>query len=178
MADELGWEITIGHAIVPEGYTLADREQRLLDWSHVTTRMTETRNYWIATTRPNGKPHVAPTWAVWHANCLYFDGSPETRRMRNLAANPRVAVHLEDGDQAVIVEGVVTTVEQPSRELGEQLAPLYAAKYAALGYAPEPDSWNDGGLYVVEPDLALAWTEFGVDMTRWRIRRAADASPR
>jgi hypothetical protein len=25
---------------------------------------------------------------------------------------------------------------------------------------------------VMEPTLALAWTEFGVDMTRWVIRRA------
>jgi nitroimidazol reductase NimA-like FMN-containing flavoprotein (pyridoxamine 5'-phosphate oxidase superfamily) len=171
MVTTAGWEISAEHAIVPEGYTLADREQRLLDWSHIDARMREAKNYWIATTRPNGRPHVVPTWAVWHANCLYFDGSPETRRMRNLAANPRIAVHLEDGDQAVIVEGVASTVARPSQELGEQLAALYAAKYAALGYAPEPHSWDEGGLYVVEPDTALAWTEFGVDMTRWRIRR-------
>jgi len=171
MADNTTLEITVGHAIVPDGYTRTDREQRLLDWSHVDVRMREAKNYWVATTRPNGQPHVAPTWAVWHDNRLYFDGSPETRRMQNIAANPHVAVHLEDGDQATIVEGITRAVDHPSRELGEQLAALYAAKYAALGYAPEPDSWDKGGLYVVEPTLALAWTEFGVDMTRWRIRR-------
>ena len=171
MVDTAKWEITAGHAIVPDGYMRTDREQRLLDWSHIDARMREAKNYWIATTRPNGHPHVAPTWAVWHDNRVYFDGSPETRRMRNLAANPRVAVHIEDGDHAVIVEGVVRAIDRPSPELGVQLAALYAAKYAALGYAPEADSWNEGGLYVVEPTLALAWTEFGVDMTRWRIRR-------
>jgi nitroimidazol reductase NimA-like FMN-containing flavoprotein (pyridoxamine 5'-phosphate oxidase superfamily) len=131
MADNATWEITVGHAIVPDGYTFTDREQRLLDWSHVDTRMREAKNYWVATTRPDGRPHVTPTWAVWHDNRLYFDGSPETRRMRNIAANPHVTVHLEDGDQAVIVEGVARPVERPSRELGEQLAPLYGAKYAA-----------------------------------------------
>lgn len=172
MANSAAWQIEAGYAIVPDGYTRTDREQRLLDWAHIDARMGEAKNYWVATTRPNGRPHVAPTWAVWHDNCLYFDGSPETRRMRNIAANPHVAVHLEDGDQAVIVEGVTRMVERPSRELGEQLARLYSAKYAALGYAPEPDSWDNGGLYVMEPTLALAWTEFGVDMTRWRIRRA------
>lgn len=172
MTDNATWEITVGHAIVPDGYTRTDREQRLLDWSHINARMGEAKSYWVATTRPNGRPHVTPTWAVWHDNRLYFDGSPETRRMRNIAANPHVAVHLEDGDNAVIVEGIARPVERPSRELGEQLAALYAAKYADLGYAPEPDSWDEGGLYVVEPTLALAWTEFGVDMTRWRIRRA------
>ena len=163
--------MTVGPVIVPEGYMRTDREQRLLDWSHVDERMTAARNYWIATTRPNGRPHVAPTWGVWHAGRLYFDGSPETRRMQNIAANPRVAVHLEDGDQAVIVEGVARAHERPTPELAAQLAALYGAKYADAGYAPTPDSWDNGGLYVVEPTLALAWTEFGVDMTRWRIRR-------
>ena len=67
--------------------------------------MRAAKNYWVASTRPDGRPHVAPTWAVWHEDRLYFDGSPETRRMQNIAANPNIAVHLEDGMQAVIVEG-------------------------------------------------------------------------
>jgi nitroimidazol reductase NimA-like FMN-containing flavoprotein (pyridoxamine 5'-phosphate oxidase superfamily) len=162
--------MTVGHAIVPDGYTLTDREQRLLDWSHVDERMRAALNYWIATTRPNGHPHVMPTWAIWHDNRLYFDGSPETRRMRNIATNPHVAVHLEDGTEAVIVEGIASEHGRPTSEFAEQLAALYTAKYADSGYAPTPDTWNEGGLYVVNPTLALAWTEFGVDMTRWRIR--------
>jgi nitroimidazol reductase NimA-like FMN-containing flavoprotein (pyridoxamine 5'-phosphate oxidase superfamily) len=164
-------EITVGHAIVPDGYTLTDREQRLLDWSHVQERMRAAINYWVATSRPDGRPHVSPTWAVWHEDRLYFDGSPETRRMKNLTKNPHVAVHLEDGTQAVIVEGTAGAVGKPARELAEALAGLYAAKYEAMGYAPKPDQWDEGGLFVVEPTLALAWTEFGVDMTRWVIRR-------
>ena len=172
MVETTKWQITAGQAIVPEGYMLADREHRLLDWSHIDARMSAAKNYWIATTRPNGHPHVAPTWAVWHDNVLYVDGSPETRRMRNIAANPHVAAHLEDGDHAVIVEGVVREFGRPSPEFAEQLAGLYAAKYKSLGYEPGPDTWNEGGLYVLEPTLALAWTEFGVDMTRWKIRRA------
>jgi nitroimidazol reductase NimA-like FMN-containing flavoprotein (pyridoxamine 5'-phosphate oxidase superfamily) len=165
-------EITAGQAIVPDGYMRSDREHRLLDWSHVDSRMREAKNYWVATTRPNGHPHVAPTWAIWHDNSLYFDGSPETRRMRNIAANPHVAVHLEDGDHAVIVEGIVREVGRPSREFAEQLAAIYGAKYKDLGYEPGPETWDEGGLYVLEPTLALAWTEFGVDMTRWTIRRS------
>lgn len=172
MVDNVTIDITAGPAIVPEGYTRTDREQRLLDWSHVDARMRESKNFWVATTRPDGRPHVAPTWAVWHDNRLYFDGSPETRRMRNLAENPNVAIHLEDGDHAVIVEGIVRVIDRPTVELGKQLSDIFSAKYAAHGYAPEPDSWDGGGLYVVEPTLALAWTEFGVDMTRWRIRRS------
>jgi nitroimidazol reductase NimA-like FMN-containing flavoprotein (pyridoxamine 5'-phosphate oxidase superfamily) len=163
--------IAVGHAIVPDGYTMTDREQRLLDWSHVQERMRAATNYWVATTRPDGRPHVTPTWAVWHDDRLYFDGSPETRRMKNIAANPNVSVHLEDGTQAVIVEGVASPVGKPSRELAEALVEFYTAKYADQGYTPTAEQWDQGGLYVMQPTLALAWTEFGVDMTRWVIRR-------
>lgn len=163
--------MTVGHAIVPDGYTRTDLEQRLLDWSYIDERMTAALNYWVATTRPNGHPHVTPTWGVWDAGRLYFDGSPETRRMKNIAANPHVAIHLEDGDEAVIVEGVAREHERPTPEFAKRLAALYAAKYADSGYEPAPDTWDGGGLYVVEPTLVLAWTEFGVDMTRWRFRR-------
>jgi hypothetical protein len=172
MVETTTWEITAGQAIVPDGYMMADREHRLLDWSHIDARMSEAKNYWVATTRPNGHPHVMPTWAIWHDNYVYFDGSPETRRMRNIAENPHVAIHLEDGNHAVILEGVVREVGKPSRVFAEQLAALYAAKYKSLGYEPGPETWDEGGLYVFEPTLALAWTEFGVDMTRWKVRRA------
>lgn len=170
MATTAHMEIIAGPAIVPDGYTQTDKEQRLLDWSHVVERMTAAKNFWVATTRPNGHPHLTPTWAIWLDNQLYFDGSPETRRLRNIAANPHVAISLEDGSQAVIVEGVVSEVGPPSRQFAEQLAQTYADRYADLGYAPSPDTWNEGGLYVLTPTLALAWTEFGVDMTRWTIR--------
>lgn len=163
--------MTVGHAIVPDGYTRTDVEQRLLDWSYVDKRMAEARNYWVATTRPNGRPHVTPTWAVWHDGRLYFDGSPETRRMKNIATNPHVAVHLDDGDKVVIIEGFAREHGRPAPELARQLADLYATKYADSGYTPSPNTWDEGGLYVVEPTLALAWTEFGVDMTRWRIQQ-------
>lgn len=171
MNNDGSWEITVGRAIVPEGYTLANREQRLLDWSYVDDRMITAKNYWVATTRPNGHPHVMPTWAVWHDHCVFFDGSPETRRMRNITANPHTVVHLEDGDHALVLEGVARAT-QPDRELSTQLAAIYRSKYADLGYAPEAEQWDEGGLFVFEPSVVIAWTEFGVDMTRWTLKRS------
>lgn len=161
--------VTVGHAIVPEDYTLADREQRLLDWTYVDGRMERARNVWIATTRPNGRPHVTPTWAVWDGGRLFFDGSPETRRMKNIAENPYVTVHLEDGDEVVILDGTAREHGRPTPDLAARLVELYSAKYAADGYAPALDTWNEGGLYVFRPTVVLAWTEFGVDMTRWKF---------
>ncbi len=74
-------------------------------WSWAVERLESALNYWFSTTRPDGRPHAMPAWAVWVDHALYFDGSPETRRSRNLAVNPAIAVHLESGDQVVILEG-------------------------------------------------------------------------
>jgi hypothetical protein len=44
MVETTTWEITAGQAIVPDGYMMADREHRLLDWSYIDARMSEAKN--------------------------------------------------------------------------------------------------------------------------------------
>jgi hypothetical protein len=151
---------------IPE-YGIPESEEGMLPWSHVCERMEKARNYWIGTTSPKGQPHATPVWGVWLDQTLYFDGSPQTRRGRNLAANPKVAVHLESGDEVVILKGEAHQIQKPDRTLTTRLAEAYAAKYATLGYEPTPDTWDNGGLYVVRLRLAFAWTSFPKDATRW-----------
>ncbi len=86
---------------------------------------------------------------------------------RNIAQNPYVSVHLESGDDVVAMDGMARAHPKPSPELGTQLANAYAAKYAALGYAPKPDQWDNGGLYEVTPTSVLAWTKFTEDPTKF-----------
>jgi nitroimidazol reductase NimA-like FMN-containing flavoprotein (pyridoxamine 5'-phosphate oxidase superfamily) len=153
----------------PNGY-LTD-PKGLLPWSHVEKKLTEAKNYWLCTVRPNGHPHAVPKWAVWVDGKLYFDGSPDTRHSRNIAENPYVSVHLESGDEAVILDGTARAHPKPSPELGEKLARAYSAKYAALGYAPKADQWDNGGLYEVTPYSALAWTKFTDDPTKFTLEK-------
>jgi hypothetical protein len=157
--------------IMPDGYGVPQNIKGLLPWSFVQERMEEARNYWIASVNPKGRPHAVPVWGVWLDEKLYFDGAPDTRHMRNIAANPAVAVHLESGDQVVIIEGEAGAAGKPERSLAERLAAAYSRKYAASGYSPSADSWDEGGLYVVEPSKAFAWTKFPDDTTRWQISR-------
>lgn len=125
-------------------------------------------NYWIATVDLQNWPHVTPVWGVWVDETFYFDGSPATRRGRNLAANPNLVVHLENGTQVVILQGQARMLRgSDNRPLAEKLAQTYTAKYAGLGYSPSPDTWDQGGLYVVQPRVVLAWTKFPQDATRW-----------
>lgn len=135
--------------------------------------MQQSLNYWISTTDSQGCPHATPVWGVWLDGTLYFDGSPQTRRGRNLVHNPNVVVHLEDGTQAVILQGQAREIKGINPELATRLAAAYSAKYAALGYSPTPDNWDQGGLYRVTPRQAFAWTKFHQDATRWRFEREA-----
>jgi hypothetical protein len=80
---------------------------------------------------------------------------------RNLKANPAVTVHLENGNDAVIIEGRAEITE--GMEIAERIAKAYAAKYAP--YAPEPDP----GGYVLRPEMVFAWRGGNVKdtATRW-----------
>ena len=57
-------------------------------------------SYWLATTRPDGHPHVAGVGAVWVDGKFYFVSGAATRKSRNLAQNPScvLSVSLPDLD--------------------------------------------------------------------------------
>lgn len=162
---------------VPDGYGIPQTDDGMLPWVWAEERLHSAPNFWFSTVRPDGRPHSSPVWAVWHEGRVYFDGSPETRRMKNIAANPNVSVHLESGNEVVILEGLAEAVSPPPpRDLAERLATRYAEKYHAYGYAPSADQWDEGGLYVMTPRIGLAWAlqsadEFGKTYTRYRWDR-------
>ena len=159
--------------IFPPGYV--DNPESLLPWSHVLERLTDAKNYWLCTTRPDGHPHAVPKWGVWVDGKVYFDGSPETRHARNIAQNPHVSLHLESGDDVVIVEGKCRELQKPSLDLGQKLADAYTKKYAAVGYSPTPDMWDEGGLFEITLEKVLAWTNFTKDPTKFVLVRKGDA---
>jgi len=98
---------------------------------------------------------------------IYYDGSPETRHARNTIENPHVSLHLESGTEIVILEGKSEPAVKPSLELAYRLSAAYKTKYSAGGYAPEPNQWENGGLYVFTPRQCLAWTVFFENPTKF-----------
>lgn len=157
---------------MPKDYGIPTDEEGLLPWSHARERLERAQVYWVGTVSAAGRPHATPVWGVWMDNVLYFDGSPETRRGRNLAQNPTVVIHLDsggDGKDVVIVEGEAREVLAPERSLTERIAAGYCAKYVSEGYAPPADQWDQGGLFRMVPRVAFAWTVFNVDSTRWHF---------
>ena len=139
----------------------------MVDWPFVAERLTLARNYWLGTVGADGRPHTAPIWGVLVDEDLFLETSPQTRKARNLVARPAVTVHVELGDEAVIVEGQASDF-RPDRALGGSVAAAFATKYP--GYTPTPDAWDQGSLYVVIPQTVFAWRDMPT-ATRWRFSR-------
>jgi hypothetical protein len=165
----MGEEPVASRPDISEGYGIPKTRKGLLDWEHARDRLEKSLNYWLATAGPAGRPHAVPVWGVWLDDRLYFDGGPDTRHMRNVAANPGIVVHLEDGSDVVIVEGIAGPAIVPDRPLTTRVSEGYSAKYGSMGYKPEPDAWDGGGLWVVQPRVAFAWASFPKDVTRFRF---------
>ena len=70
----------------------------LLPWSWAEERLSSSRQYWVTTLWPDGRPHTMPVWGVWdidHAD-FWFTSSVQSRKARNISADPRCTVAIED----------------------------------------------------------------------------------
>lgn len=135
----------------------------LLPWSWAVEQLEVARNYWVVTTRKDGRPHAAPVWGLWLDDAVWFSTSPHSQKGLNIARDPRVVIHLESGDDTVIVEGEIE-VPTDRAEL-ERFVESYEKKYA---YRPELSDENQG-IFVLRPQVAQTWTEreFPQTATRW-----------
>jgi general stress protein 26 len=148
---------------VPATYGLKKRKE-YLPFSHAEERLEKSRNYWICTARPDGRPHSIPVWGFWMDGALYFGTARASRKALNLANNPAVSVHLESGDDVVILEGTAVEVDSAEKSTFKKINSASRAKYQ-MPLVVMPETL----LYSVRPQRVLAWTEkdFPNNATRW-----------
>ncbi len=155
----------VGPPHMPELYGGGKKRTEYLPWSHAEERLVRSRNYWICTARPDGRPHSIPVWGMWVDGALYFGTARSTCKARNLLHNPAVSVHLESGDDVVILEG--KAVEVGDKATFKKLDQVTRDKYKMpLVLIPK-----ESVIYSVRPRIVLAWLE--KDMpgtgTRWEF---------
>jgi PPOX class probable F420-dependent enzyme len=96
---------------------------------HIAERLRNDLIVWLATVRPDGRPHLVPVWFLWDGETILIFSQPN-QKVRNLRADPRVMLSLDNtrgGGDVVLIEGVA---ELPPRgAVTMELAP-YAEKYA------------------------------------------------
>jgi hypothetical protein len=120
-----------------------------LPWSWVIDKLQESDDYWLVTCGPAG-PSPRPVWGLWLENHLMLSVGSATHH-RNLRASDRVAVHLGDAHDVVIVEGRAHD-ETDAAELARMVAP-YNQKYDWDWPTGQPI----GPILHVDPDVVLAW---------------------
>ena len=133
-----------------------------LTWPAVRRELESARQYWFATVRPDGRPHVVPLDGMWIDDGWYYGGSPETVHARTVLTNPEAVMHLPDPWRAVIVEGRVDHIELDAIE-AEAMAARASAKYPEYGEQP---AGHYTTVRCLRPRRILAWTSFPTDCTR------------
>lgn len=143
-----------------------DQGSGLLPWSWAEQRLLASRNYWVASRWPDGHPHAMPVWGVWHDGAFWFSSSRGSRKVRNLAADPRCVVTTENAVEPVVVEGLAEVVTDPGA-LATMLA-LENAKYHT-NYGIELLDPAVNATIQVRPRWAfgLAEDDFTGSPTRW-----------
>jgi PPOX class probable F420-dependent enzyme len=150
-----------GYGILP-----ADEGSGLLTWGEAERRLTVAHDYWLATVRPDGGPHVMPVWGVWLAGRLWFSTGRASRKARNLAAEPRCTLTTDDARDPVVLEGVAERVTDPDG-IAAFVAVVNAKYDAGLTVGFQDPAVN--GTFAVRPVrvFALSGTDFPGSPTRW-----------
>src|SRR5512132_209562 len=97
---------------------------------------------WLTTVRADGQAQASPVWFLWDGETFLLYSQPGAQKVRNLAANPKVALHLGDdgnGGDVVSFEGTATVEpDGPRADRVDGYLAKYQAAIEALGYEPGP----------------------------------------
>ena len=154
------------------GYGLAgpDEGTGLLPWSWAEERLVNSRNYWVVTLWPDGRPHAMPVWGVWDGQSFWFSSSRRSRKATNVANDPRCVVTIENAVDPVVLEGaaeIVTDLEAIATVL-ELVNRKYETRYQLEFLDPAVNA-----TIRVDPrwSFGLVQEDFGGSPTRWTFDR-------
>jgi len=79
---------------------------------------------WLATTNPDGTPHVMPLGALWVDGVFFFTSGPGTRKSKNLAAQQNCVISVATHSFDLVFEGRAEKVtDEPTLR---RIAQVYA----------------------------------------------------
>ena len=97
---------------------------------------------WLSTVRPDGLPHLVPTWFWWDGEAMLVFSKPDAVKVRNLRANPRLMVALghPESDFSVGLIEAEASLEPGAAEIPDAFFAKYAAQLADGGLDAEPSA--------------------------------------
>lgn len=109
----------------------------------------------LATLLPDGAPHSVPLWVDLEGDRIAMLTSPNSRKARNIAQDPRVAISIIDPAQpltSAIIRGRVT--ERLEGDPAWTIIDRICHKYIGQPYEPRTDRF----VLLIEPEYAKAIT--------------------
>jgi PPOX class probable F420-dependent enzyme len=108
--------------------------------SRVARRLRDEPIIWLVTVGATTMPQASPVWFVWEDTMFRIYSQPDKPKLRNIAANPKVALHFDsDGQGGNIVvftgEAYIDAHAPPAHEVAAYVA-KYAERIAGLGLTP------------------------------------------
>jgi hypothetical protein len=139
-----------------------------VEWREAEARLRAARSGWLATTRPDGRPHAVPLWFVWDGRDVHYVTSRHSQKGRNLVLQRWTVFHLGDGEDVLIAEGVSVEVSDPDQlaEIGQR----YGDKYVepVTGERAPIGSSADDAVYRLSPQRILVWSYGNIaSRTEW-----------
>lgn len=142
-----------------------------LPWSWAAERLITNRNFWVVTVSADGRPHALPVWGVWDDDDgrFAFSCAPGARKARNLAANPRTVIMIDDTVECLSVEGRAAPIHEDAGRA--QWIERYLAKYQPISPDLSADFLRQHLIVEFHPERAFAIIEreeeFSTRATRW-----------
>ena len=116
---------------------------------------------WLTTVRADGQAQSSPVWFLWDGDTFLVYSQPDAQKVRNVAANPRVSLHLNDdgeGGDIVTLEGrAAVEPDTPRADRVDGYLAKYQAAIDALGYEPGPFARTYSTAIRVRPTRVRIW---------------------
>lgn len=129
--------------------------------AHADRRLRSEQVAWLTTVRADGQAQSTPVWFLWDGDTFLVYSQPDAQKVRNLAANPRVSLHLNDdgeGDDVVTFEGQATVEpDTPRADRVDGYLAKYQEAITALGYEPGPFARTYSMPIRVRPTRVRVW---------------------
>jgi len=123
--------------------------------AHAAKRLCDELIVWLTTVSRQGQPRSSPVWFWWDGDAFHLFSQPRKPKLLNIAANPRVSLHLEGGREGadiVVFEGRAKIVRNGQAATS---FPEYMGKYrrpiASYGWTPESFAADYAVPIVVRP---------------------------
>lgn len=128
----------------------------------------------LATTGPDGTPHVVPLWFVWHEGNMWLNSTLGNVTVENMLRSGLATGVVDDGEAYETLRGVALTgeVERVGDSAPEAVERMWSEKYMGGGELPYR-RWRNRSWFRLAPTREASWDFRKIPEAKARAKRAS-----